>query len=136
MRAPFRPALDGRRDSAAIASYLGPEGYLALIRAQLESESAADVPWDTLSTTKHGRGLLGRREVALPTLEGLLRLFLREPARLAAVKRTVETLQEHASKWHADSLVSEVAKANLSEFEQLWREVGETLAGRVNDNEA
>jgi hypothetical protein len=136
MRAPFRPALDGRRDSAAIASYLGPEGYLALIRAQLEPESAADVPWDTLSPTKRGRGVLGRREVALPTLEGLLRLFLREPGRLAAVKRTVETLQEHASKWHADSGVSDDAKANLSAFEQLWREVGETLASRVNDNEA
>ena len=132
MHAPFKPALDVERDSAAIAGYLGPEGYLALIRADLEPAKAAAPPWDA-PNGKHGRrGAYDGRDLGLPTLESLLRLYLREPDRLHAVAKTVAMLETEAAKWHADSGLPAQARDDLVGFQKLWQEVGTFLTKRTH----
>lgn len=127
MHAPFEPPLDEKRDSVAMADYLGPDGYLALIRAELEPAKVSAPLWDAPGNKRGRYGPQQWHELGLPTLEGLLRLYLREPERLHAVAKTVTMLEKEAAKWSADGALPAQARADLAAFQKLWKEVGTFL---------
>ena len=132
MQVPFRPPLDATRDSAAIAAYLGPHGYLDLIRTQLEPAKAAAPPWDAPGDHHGSRGAYVRSHLHLPSLEGLLRLYLRNPERLRAVAKTVTMLEKEAEKWDSDGALLPQARADLAAFRKLWNEVGVFLTAQAD----
>jgi hypothetical protein len=136
MHAPFIPGLEADRDRAAIASYLGPDGYLRLISEEMEPARSSAPPWDAPHT---GFGQASSRivyEVGLPTLEGLLRLALRNPERLRAVAETVAMLEQEAVKWSLDSTLDSVQRTALDDFRRLWSEVGIPLTERADGTDA
>jgi len=136
MQAPFRPALKADRDSAAVASYLGPDGYLNLIREEMESAKSGASPWDAPTGGHEGRGARVSFDFGLPTLEGLLRLSLREPERLIAIANTVAMLETEVAKWGLDNALAEEQRQALAAFRRLWKEVGEPLTGKARGADA
>lgn len=136
MHVPFKPALAAARDRAAVASYLGPDGYLRLISEELEPAKSGATPWDAPHGGQGGHSSQVRFELGLPTLEGLLRLSVREPERLKAVARTVAMLEEEAAKWSLDSALGEEQRQALDAFRRLWKEVGEPLTAKSNGADA
>jgi len=136
MQAQFRPTLKADRDSAAVASYLGPDGYLNLIKEEMESAKSGAPPWDA---PNGGHGDAGARvnfEIGLPTLEGLLRLSLREPERLIAVASTVAMLETEVAKWDMDDALAGQQRLALAAFRRLWKEVGEPLTEKARGTDA
>jgi len=133
MHATFRPPLDDSRDQASLAAYLGPRGYLELIRAELETAGgAAAPPWDTPAIPTRGSRHAAWNFYGLPTLEGLLRLYLREPERLRRVANTVSMLEKEALKWESDAAIdTEEVRRDLRLFQDLWRRVGKHLTERA-----
>lgn len=83
-RAPFDPQLGDARDESALRDFLGIRGLLALI-ADLLSDlpGTGDGPWDLSEDERRSRR---QRQVAvvddLPSLEQVLRTWLREPERV------------------------------------------------------
>jgi hypothetical protein len=136
MQAPFKPALKADRDGAAVASYLGPDGYLNLIREEMESAKAGAPPWDAPNGGHGGRATRVGFELGLPTLEGLLRLSLREPERLIAVANTVAMLETEVAKWGLDKDLADEQRQALAAFRRLWKEVGEPLTEKARGTDA
>jgi hypothetical protein len=136
MRAPFRPALPQGRDSAVLREYLGPRGYLDLISSELEAGQVAAPPWDALPGRKSERHGKRRERFGMPTLEGLLRLYLKEPEKLHAVGKTVALMEKEVRRWEADGRLSKEEKSDLLLFRRLWREVGSFLQVRAPVDEA
>jgi hypothetical protein len=136
MQAPFKPALKADRDRAAVARYLGPDGYLRLISEELEPARGSAPPWDTPGKRSGSKKSEVRFDFGLPTLEGLLRLSMREPERLKAVAKTVAMLEREVEKWSVDRALDEDQRATLEAFRRLWKEVGAPLAARCNATEA
>jgi hypothetical protein len=132
MQVPFKPALKADRDRAAVATYLGPDGYLQLISEELDPSKSSAPPWDTPRGGSSSRRSQARFELGMPTLEGLLRLSLRAPERLKAVARTVAMLEEEAGKWSLDHALEEKQRQELDAFRQLWNEVGKLLTAKSN----
>ncbi len=127
MHAPFRPALKEDRDRTAVASYLGPDGYLRLISEELQPARSSAPPWDAPQRGSGGRNSPVGLYRDLPTLEGLLRLSIREPERLKAVAKTVAMLEQEAAKWSMDSTLRAEDREALDAFRRLWAEVGVPL---------
>lgn len=135
MHVPFRPPLEGDRDRAAIASYLGPDGYLRLIAEELEPAKGGAPPWDApKSPPGRHRTAIGLHR-GLPTLEGLLRLSLREPARLKAIAETVALMEQEAEKWRLDEALNQEQREALDGFRRLWDEVGVPLMAKLNGSD-
>lgn len=91
-RSAFDPPLGEARDDAALRDYLGIRGLLALISDLLtDLPSIGDVPWDF---SEEQRKLHRRTSTPvaedLPTLEQILRTWVREPAR---VRQAAEALK-------------------------------------------
>jgi hypothetical protein len=136
MQVPFKPALKEDRDRAAVASYLGPDGYLRLISEELQPGRGSAPPWDAPHGRADGQRSQMRLELGLPTLEGLLRLSIREPERLKAVAKTVAMLEQEAAKWSIDSALGEEQRRALDAFRRLWKEVGAPLTEKFNGADA
>jgi hypothetical protein len=136
MQVPFNPALKEERDRAAVAAYLGPDGYLRLISEELAPSKSSAPPWDAPHTGASGHGSRAVFELGLPTLEGLLRLAVREPERLEAVAKTVAMLEQEAAKWSLDSTLGEDQRQALDAFRRLWMQVGVYLTEKANGADA
>jgi hypothetical protein len=136
MHAPFRPALKEDRDRAAVASYLGPDGYLRLISEELQSAKSSAPPWDAPQRGSGGRTSQVGPHLEMPTLEGLLRLSIREPQRLKAVAKTVSMLEQEAAKWSMDSTLAADDRQALDAFRRLWTEVGIPLTEKSHGADA
>lgn len=127
MHVPFKPALKEDRDTAAVAAYLGPDGYLSLIGEELQPTTSNGAPWDApIATTRKG-GTHAYMPRGLLSLEALLRLSLREPERLREVAKTVEMLQAEIEKWKLDHALPAEHREALAAFDRLWTEVGRPL---------
>ncbi len=137
MHGPFSPPLGEPRDQASLAEYLGPRGYLQLIRAELEATSAGSAPpWDSPPQGRGGSQHGSWNRYDLPTLEGLLRLFLRDPEHLQKVADTVAMLEKEAIKWESDdAAVTPEVRRDLISFQELWRSVGKHLTDRAVSSE-
>ncbi len=132
MHVPFKPALGADRDRAAVASYLGPDGYLRLISEELEPARTSEPPWDAPDGGSSDNRSQIQFELGLPTLEGLLRLSIREPERLKGVAGTVAMLEQEVAKWRLDDALDKRQRKALDAFRRLWAEVGEPLTAKVN----
>lgn len=124
MQVPFKPALKEDRDQAAVASYLGPDGYLRLISEEMQPAKSSAPPWDALEGSSGGHRSLILLDLGLPTLEGLLRLSMWEPERLQAVAKTVAMLEQEVAKWSLDSALRPEEREALDAFRRLWTQVG------------
>lgn len=134
MRVPFRPELDDMRDRATLTDYLGPRGYLDLIRAELAPEAGfSSALWDQQwpSAVPQVSGRWGSESAA--TLESLMRLFLRDPERLATIGRTVEMLEDEVARCGVSkSEIDEDIRREIVSFQYLWKQVGEYLSAAGN----
>jgi hypothetical protein len=133
MHAPFKPALGDERDTAAIKDYLGPEGCLALVSADLQPDNIASPPWDSPGHPHSKAAARTSGELKLPTLEALMRIYLREPERLRHVARTVDMMNDEFAKWTEDPLIAKQTREDLKAFLNLWIQVGAYLIQRIHE---
>jgi len=135
MHAPFFPALDRSRDTAAIRDYLKPEGYLALLCEEFRPGHSAETAWDEPRPSRNGDTAVQRYPVDAPTLEGLLKLAMRDPERLRAVAGTVAMLQGEMQRVGGDESISVATKDALAAFDELWQKVGTHLVQRADGSQ-
>ncbi len=132
MRAPFKPALDEARDRASLFSYLGPDGYLGLLNAAANAGAAVIAPaWDDPGTGKTLHRGMAQARSSGPTLESLLKLYVRAPEQFHEFARIVEQYRAEESRW-TERPAPEVQAAvdQLKDFNRLWEEVGTRLVAR------
>ncbi len=121
MRAPFEPALDQERDRQSLSVYLGPEGLLNLLRAEIDSRAAiTGPPWDEPGPPDRSTSNQTLRLGLGPTLEGLLKHYIAAPDQFAALARTVAFFEAEAVKWTPQQQAIE----ELVQFRELWQQVG------------
>lgn len=98
-RAEMHPPLDIARDRAVLARLMGPRAFLVWLRTLLDDSTgeADDDPWPERTdeerpepASRHGSGSSSAIRGA-PTLESILRAWMRNPAAVRQVDRALET---------------------------------------------
>ncbi len=132
MRAPFTPALDEARDRASLFSYLGPDGYLGLLNAAVNAGTLVIAPpWDDPGTGTALHGTRAQARSSGPSLESLLKLYVRSPEQFDEFARIVEHYRAEESRWTERSPPEQQAAVEqLQDFNRLWDEVGSRLVAK------
>ena len=117
--APFDPPLPASRDASILRDYIGARGVLSWIRDVLDDAMETDGggPWDGEPRRRPnlppGRG---QTATDVPTVEQVLRAWLRDPGRLDAVDRILRTVV--ASPANADD--DPESRKHLKAFSRSW----------------
>jgi hypothetical protein len=135
-RATLDPAPDLTRDRAVLARLMGPRAFLAWLRALLDETSSdvGDEPWPedpegrTLpkrSGWSDGGGVL----YGAPTLESVLRAWVRNPAAVQQVDRAIETWGRELRRALAEDASADehAALQEVEHFESTWAVVRQGL---------
>lgn len=125
--APFDPQLPAGRDSSILRDYLGARGVLSWIRDVLDDAMETDGggPWDgeprPLPNVPPGRG---QTATDVPTVEQVLRAWLRDPGRLDAVDRILRTVVANPGDKDDDA----ESRKHLKAFSRSWNTLRAGLA--------
>jgi hypothetical protein len=125
---PFDPPHAELRDMVILREYLGARGFLLWIRDILDdaSEDSGLGAWD--EETKEppsNHGPTHVRDLDFPTLEQVLRAWLRNPDRLKAVESILRTASSHPRSRDDD----EVSLKHLEAFLSSWKVLSANLVG-------
>ncbi|MDD9985477.1 MAG: hypothetical protein OXQ31_04310 [Spirochaetaceae bacterium] len=125
---PFDPPLPMSRDTAILREYLGARGVLSWIRDVLDDAMETDGggAWDD-ETERHLPGGPPRGTFAfdMPTVEQVLRAWVRDPDRLANVDRILNAVAIDTSQAEDDA----EARAHLEAFSRSWQILRTELSG-------
>ena len=126
-RAPLNPPPDVERDRLALGRLMGPRAVLAWIRSILDelTGEAEESPWPEDGRPRAGLG--GGTAAALPpmpTLESVLRAWIRDPSRVLQVDRVLRTWAAAAVPAVTDDGEAAVA---LEQFQEAWAVVRDGL---------
>ena len=135
-RAVMNPPLDVTRDRAVLARLMGPRAFLTWLRALLDDVTggAGDGPWpERTDEERHEPASWRTAFLGTPTLESVLRAWMRNPATVRQVDRALEiwareikdALPEDAGQDDREAL------QELRRFEDAWGVIrnGLELAG-------
>ena len=124
---PFDPRLPASRDTAILRDYLGARGVLSWIRDVLDDAMETDGggAWD-METGRHPsvRPPRGSIPFDLPSIEQVLRAWVRDPARLDAVDRILSAVATNPSKTDDAE-----ARTHLEAFSRSWKILRKGLIG-------
>ena len=126
-RAPLNPPPGAARDRDALGRLMGPRALLAWIRSILDefSSEADESPWPERGRTRPQPGDgAGRASLPMPTLESVLRAWIRDPNRVLQVDSVL-------GNWAAAKPVleeDEEAANALEQFQEAWAVVRDGLA--------
>jgi len=118
-RAPMRPPPSAERDRDALGRLMGPRAMLAWIRSILEefSGEAEDSPWPEPNGRPGGSGAAARStKPPTPSLEAVLRAWIRDPKRLREADRVLQDWAKAAKTVAND----DEAVAELERFQKAW----------------
>ena len=128
---PFDPPLPPTRDAAILREYVGALGVLSWIRDVLDDaiDSDGGGPWDK----KPPRRPRTRRPRApsatdVPTVEQVLRAWIRDPARLDSVDRILRTVATSPATAEDDA----EARRHLEAFARSWKTLRAGLIGEAS----
>ena len=128
---PFDPPLPTTRDAAILREYVGALGVLSWIRDVLDDaiDSDGGGPWDK----KLPRRPCPRRPRApsaadVPTVEQVLRAWIRDPARLDSVDRILRTVATGPATAEEDA----EARRHLEAFARSWKTLRAGLIGEAS----
>lgn len=128
---PFDPPLPYTRDSAILRDYVGARGVLSWIRDVLDDtiDSDGGGPWDR-NPPRRPRNRRPRASTAtdVPTVEQVLRAWMRDPARLDSVDQilcTVATTRRDTEEDDAE------ARRHLEAFSRSWNTLRAGLIGET-----
>ena len=131
--APFDPPLPATRDSDILREYVGALGVLSWIRDVLDDtiDSDGGGPWDK-NPARRPRTRRPRVSTAsdVPTVEQVLRAWMRDPTRLDSVDRILST--EATSRPAAEDDDPE-ARKHLKAFSRSWKTLRAGLIGEARD---
>ena len=117
---PFDPPLPSTRDAAILREYVGALGILSWIRDVLDDTMDSDGggPWDK-NLPRRPRTSPPSAQTATdePTVEQVLRAWIRDPARLQSVDRILRTVATSPAKAEADG----DARRHLAAFVHSWK---------------
>jgi hypothetical protein len=123
---PFDPPHSEQRDLRVLREYLGARGYLLWIRNVLDdaTEDGGLGAWDEEKSDRPGIGHLARTlNIEFPTLEQVLRAWLRNPDRL----QTVDSILRTASNQPRAADDDEVSVRHLDAFVRSWKILSASL---------
>ena len=128
---PFDPPLPPTRDSKILREYVGALGVLSWIRDVLDDtiDSDGGGPWDK----KFPCGPRTRRPrvpttMDVPTVEQVLRAWIRDPARLDSVDRILRTVATSPATAEDDA----EARRHLESFARSWKTLRAGLMGETS----
>ena len=129
--APFDPPLPPTRDAAILREYVGALGVLSWIRDVLDDtiDSDGGGPWDKKPPRRPrtpGPGAPTATEV--PTVEQVLRAWIRDPARLDSVDRILRTVATSPATAEDDA----EARSHLEAFARSWKTLRAGLSGETS----
>ena len=126
-RAPMNPPPSAERDRDALGRLMGPRAMLAWIRSILEefSGETEDSPWPE-PNGRRGRSGAAARSMKPPTpsLEAILRAWIRDPKRVREADRVLQTWAKAAKTIANDDAE---AVAELERFQKAWEIVRDGL---------
>ena len=116
---PFDPPHPEQRDMSVLREYLGAKGFLLRTRNVLDdaTEDAGLGAWDAESSDRTGNGYSRTLNIDFPTLEQVLRAWLRNPDRL----KTVDGILRTASSQPRAADDDEVSVRHLDAFVRSWK---------------
>jgi len=122
-RSAFDPPLGEARDDAALRDYLGVRGLLALISDLLtDLPSIGDAPWDfSDEQRKSHRRTSAQVPEDLPTLEQILRTWVREPARVRQAADALKLAKSAPVESGQDAEAAAHLRALLASWDVLER---------------
>ena len=126
-RAPMNPPPSPERDREALGRLMGPRAMLAWIRSILEefSGEGEDSPWPERDKRRNGSGDSARSMTPpIPTLEAILRAWMRDPNRVWQADRVLHTWAKAAKTVVNDDVE---AVAELERFQRAWEIVRDGL---------
>ena len=135
-RAEMNPPLDVARDRAVLARLMGPKAFLTWLQALLGDvrEEAGSAPWpDTTSGIRYGLGTSRNGGTSVvssaPTLESVLKAWIRNPATVRRVDRTLDTWVSEIRNAFSENPGQDDREAlqELNRFEAQWRVIREGL---------
>ena len=132
-RAVMDPPLGIDRDRAVLARLMGPRPFLTWLRSLLDDATGAGGgnPWPA-RTPKASRKKASRqhRVSGTPTLESILRAWMRNPAAVNQVDRALETWAREIRKALPRDAEEDDREAlhEVERFEAAWRVIREGLA--------
>lgn len=125
---PFDPPLPPTRDAAILREYVGALGVLSWIRDVLDDTNDSDGggPWDK-KPADHPRTRRPRASAAtdVPTVEQVLRAWMRDPTRLDSVDRILRTVATGPAAAEDDA----EARRHLEAFSRSWKTLRAGLIG-------
>lgn len=127
---PFDPPHSVARDASLLRDYLGARGILSWIRDVLDDliETDGGGAWDAESAPRPAsRSQGGTMGLDLPTVEQVLRTWVRDPERLDTVDRILSAVE--TSHTHLEDEPD--ARAHLEAFSRSWRTLRAGLTGRA-----
>ena len=127
---PFDPPLPPTRDAAILREYVGAHGVLSWIRDVLDDtiDSDGGGPWDKKPSCRP-RTQRPRAPTAtdVPTVEQVLRAWIRDPARLESVDRILRTVATSPATAEDDAK----ARRHLEAFARSWKTLRAGLIGEA-----
>ena len=127
---PFDPPLPATRDSDILREYVGAFGVLSWIRDVLDDtiDSDGGGPWDK-KPARRPRTRPPRVPTAtdVPTVEQVLRAWIRDPARLDSVDRILSTVATSPAATEDDA----EARRHLEAFSRSWKTLRAGLTGEA-----
>ena len=128
---PFDPPLPPTRDSDILREYVGARGVLSWIREVLDDtiDSDGGGPWDK-KPTRRPRTRRPRASTAtdVPTVEQVLRGWMRDPSRLDSIDRILSTV---AAAQRATAEDDAEARRHLEAFSRSWNILRAGLIGET-----
>ena len=125
---PFDPPLPPTRDSAILRDYVGALGVLSWIRDVLDDtiDSDGGGPWDKKPARRpHTRRPRASTATDVPTVEQVLRAWMRDPSRLDSVDRILRTVATSPATAEDDV----EARRHLEAFSRSWKTLRAGLIG-------
>ena len=127
---PFDPPLPPTRDSDILREYVGAFGVLSWIRDVLDDtiDSDGGGPWDK-NPARRPRARRPRVSTAtdVPTVEQVLRAWMRDPSRLDFVDRILSTVAASPAATEDDA----EARRHLEAFSRSWKTLRAGLVGET-----
>ena len=128
--APFDPPLPPTRDAAILREYVGALGVLSWIRDVLDDtiDSDGGGPWDKKPPRRPRTPRPGAPTTTdVPTVEQVLRAWIRDPARLDSVDRILRTVATSPASAEDDA----EARRHLEAFARSWKTLRAGLIGEA-----
>lgn len=136
-RGEMSPSLNVARDQAVLARLMGPKAFLTWLRALLDdiTGEADGVPWpEPTHGVRHGLGIAQKSGASVvvraPTLESVLRAWMRDPAAVRRVDHTLEIWISEIRDAFSSNAEGDDREAlqEVDRFEAQWRVIRDGLA--------